>query len=190
MGRTRMAPHCTLSQVGWKPPPAGWRKLNVDGAANGSQCIAGAGGVLRDADSSWIGGFVSSLGLCSATMSELWSIYHGLKLAWKLGCRTLIVESDSQLTIQLVNNRMDPLHPYAAPLAAIRLKNAQDWIVNLVHVYREGNRVADWLSKHSLVYPYGMHELETPPNELLSLLQDDLRGTTFARSIVSPTTHP
>ncbi|CAL1377728.1 unnamed protein product [Linum trigynum] len=109
---------------------------------------------------------------------------YGLKLAWRHNCRTLIVETDSQLAIQLVKDRSDPLHPYVALLMAIRRLIAQDWIVNLFHVYREGNRVTDWLSKHSLVYPYGTHELETPPYELLQLLQDDAEGVTFARLII------
>ncbi|CAL1409622.1 unnamed protein product [Linum trigynum] len=106
------------------------------------------------------------------------------------GYRALIIETDSQLATQLVKNRMDPLHPYAALLTAIRRKISQDWVVSLVHVYREGNRVADWLSKHSLVYPFGMHELDSPPPELLPLLQDDQRGSTTLRNIVVNSTAP
>ncbi|CAL1403276.1 unnamed protein product [Linum trigynum] len=161
-------------QIGRKEPPAGWWKLNVDGAANQIQGIAGTGGVLRDDNSSWVGGFVTNLGSCHATMAEIWAIYHELWLAWNNGCRTLIVETDSQVAIQLVNHRTDSLHLYDALLTAIRRKISQDWVVNLIHTYREGNRVADWLSKHSLVYLYGMYELETPPEELQPLLHDDL----------------
>ncbi|CAL1395909.1 unnamed protein product [Linum trigynum] len=184
VGRARLARDRALTEVGWKAPPTGWVKINVDGAAKGEQSLAGAGGVIRDVSSSWVRGFVSRLGSCSAALAELWAIYHGLKLGWNLGYRAIIIETDSQLAIQLVKNRKDPLHPYAALLTAIRRKISQDWVVNLVHVYREGNRVADWLSKHSLVYPYGMHELDSPPQELLPLLQDDQRGITSLRNIV------
>ncbi|CAL1361155.1 unnamed protein product [Linum trigynum] len=186
MARGVSTPSRTMTEIGWKPPPTGWVKINVYGAASGSQGPAEAGGTVRDASSAWLGGFVSSLGTCSAALAELWAIYHGLKLGWNLGHRTLIIESDSQVAIQLVNNRLDPLHPYASILSAIRRKIAQDWVVSLVHTYREGNRVADWLSKHSLVYPYGMYVLDSPPPELLPLLQDDSNGVTLPRSIVNP----
>ncbi|CAL1382868.1 unnamed protein product [Linum trigynum] len=100
-GRKKLAPQRTLSQIGWKPPPPGWLKLNVDGASNNPKGIAGEGGLLRDTSSSWVGGFVVSLGTCSAAMSELWALYHGVNLAWKLGCRTHIVENDSQVASSL-----------------------------------------------------------------------------------------
>ncbi|CAL1360291.1 unnamed protein product [Linum trigynum] len=64
----RVAPTTrTLAAFGWKSSPSGWAKLNVDGAA---------GGVLRDADKNWMGGFISCLESCSAMMAELWVIYH------------------------------------------------------------------------------------------------------------------
>ncbi|CAL1380493.1 unnamed protein product [Linum trigynum] len=185
-GRGNLAPNRVLTDIGWQPPPAGWTKVNVDGAAGGSQGLAGAGGVIRDSNSCWQGGFVSNLGSCSATLAELWAIYHGLRLVWNKGYKTIIIESDSQLAIQLVKNRSDPLHPYAALLSTIRRKISLDWVVNLVHTYRKGNRVADWLSKYSLVYPYDMYELEKPPQEALHILQDDQRGITFPRNIVIP----
>ncbi|CAL1360456.1 unnamed protein product [Linum trigynum] len=78
VGRTNPLPMRINAEIGWKAPPSGWRKLNVDGAANQNLGIAGAGGVLGDDSSTWIGGFVSSLGSCTATMAELWAIYHGL----------------------------------------------------------------------------------------------------------------
>ncbi|CAL1395497.1 unnamed protein product [Linum trigynum] len=111
-------------------------------------------------------------------------------MAWKQGCRVIQVESDSKLALELVNKRTDPVHPYATLLAAIRRFLAQDWVVRLSHTYREGNRVADWLSKHSLVYPYGMYELSNPPNELTRLLNDDVRGITFTRNVVVSTPSP
>ncbi|CAL1410790.1 unnamed protein product [Linum trigynum] len=137
--------------------------MNVDGAASSSDKRVGAGGVLRGSNGVWRGGFVSNVGYCSAILAELWGIFHGLSLAWNLGSRTLLLETDSRLAIELIEKRVDPLHPLATILTAIRRRLAQDWMVRLVHTYREGNRVADWLSKHSLVYPYGKYELTTPP---------------------------
>ncbi|CAL1353594.1 unnamed protein product [Linum trigynum] len=189
LGRPQGPTARTRVEIGWLPPPPGWIKMNVDGASNGEQGRAGAGGVLRDANKLWIGGFVSSLGSCAAGMAEVWAIYHGLKMAWAGGHRVIILESDSQTAIHLMNNRSDPLHPYATLLSAIRRMMSQDWVVKLVHTYREGNRVADWLSKYSLVYPYGLYELEAPPQGVIPLLDEDTKGTTTARDII-PTSSP
>ncbi|CAL1359363.1 unnamed protein product [Linum trigynum] len=190
LGRRPVSLQRTPTEIGWSPPPAGWDKMNVDGAANGRQGPAGAGGILRNSEGRWIGGFVCSLGSCSAILAELWGIYHGLGVAWQQGSRALILETDSQMALQLIDKRTDPLHPHSTLLGAIRRRIARDWVVKLAHTYREGNRAADWLSKHSLVYPYGKLELTTPPQGIQHIIRDDCRGTTFTRSIVTaPHTH-
>ncbi|CAL1352197.1 unnamed protein product [Linum trigynum] len=91
------------------------------------------------------------------------------------------------MAIQLIEKQNDPVHPHATLLAAIRRKVARDWVVRIVHTYREGNRVADWLSKHSLVYPYGKNELDLPPQGLRQILGDDARGQSFPREVVDST---
>ncbi|CAI0402618.1 unnamed protein product [Linum tenue] len=44
--RRNQPPQRILAQIGWKPPPEGWMKLNVDGASSGNPGPAGAGGTL------------------------------------------------------------------------------------------------------------------------------------------------
>ncbi|CAL1372532.1 unnamed protein product [Linum trigynum] len=174
-----------VANVGWEPPSEGWVMLNVDGASNGNPGMAGAGGVVRDTLGNWAGGFVANIGSATACLAELWAIYYGLEITWRLGYRVVRVASDSQLAVQLIKNRQDPIHPYATLLGLIRRKLSQDWLVSLSHTYREGNRVADWLSKHSLVYPYGLHELTSPPSGVVPLLRDDMLGVTFERHVVA-----
>ncbi|CAL1373591.1 unnamed protein product [Linum trigynum] len=71
--------------IAWKPPTAGWLKMNTDGAAQGCPGIITAGGVLRDTYGDWKGGFCSKIGSGTALLAELWGIYHGLDYAWKQG---------------------------------------------------------------------------------------------------------
>ncbi|CAL1380726.1 unnamed protein product [Linum trigynum] len=170
--------------IGWNAPSAGWRKMNTDGASQGSSGLATAGGVLRDSDGDWLGGFCCKIGTGSAILAELWGIHQGLIMAWKQGTQFLILETDSKLAIDLIRNREDPAHPHSTILAAIRRLLSQNWVVQLVHTYREGNRVADWLSKHSLVYPFGTCELTSPPRELERLLREDIIGVSFSRRVI------
>ncbi|CAL1375172.1 unnamed protein product [Linum trigynum] len=174
-----------LANISWVAPHRGWMKLNVDGASAGNPGQAGAGGLIRDEHGRWQAGFVAMIGEATAALAELWALFHGLNLAWKFRCTNLLIETDSQLVIQWLKSRSDPLHPYASLLASIRRRMAQDWLVNITHTYREGNRAADWLSKHSLVYPYGVHEFVNPPTGIGSILQEDMRGLSFERRVIA-----
>ncbi|CAL1391272.1 unnamed protein product [Linum trigynum] len=107
-----------MVDISWTPPSRGWVKLNLDGASNGNPGLAGAGGVLRDEAGQWISGFVAKIGEASAVLAELWAFYYGLELAWKAGCRTVMIESDSQLAIHLIHDRQDAVHPGAEPRIA------------------------------------------------------------------------
>ncbi|CAL1373626.1 unnamed protein product [Linum trigynum] len=187
-GKPRMIYEERTESIRWlpppPPPPRGWMKLNVDGASAGNPGCAGAGGLIRDDQGRWIAGFVAKIGEASTVLAELWAIRHGLDMAWRHRCTSLIVESDSQMAIQLIKDRQNPIHPYAGILLSIRRRFAQDWLVNIVHTYREGNRAADWLSKHSLVYPYSVRELVDPPRDLYRVLQEDNQGISFERRVV------
>ena len=56
---------------------------------------AGGGGVLRDHNRNWMWGFAVKLGRCSVIEAEIWSIIHGLRLAWEKGLRQLVLEMNS-----------------------------------------------------------------------------------------------
>lgn len=47
----------------WKPPQTGFLKLNVDGASKGNPGEAGARGVFRRNDGSWVVSFARRIGL-------------------------------------------------------------------------------------------------------------------------------
>ena len=64
--------------VGWKKPPKGRSKLNMDGGVHECSGIAGARGVLRNEEGLLIHGFSINLGCCSVQEAELWAVLHGL----------------------------------------------------------------------------------------------------------------
>ncbi|CAL1382762.1 unnamed protein product [Linum trigynum] len=156
--------------IAWIPPTGGWVKLNIVGTSNENPSLASAGDVLRDGAGHLLSGFVAKIGQASAALAELWEFYHGLDLAWKSRYRQLVLDSDSQLSIQWINDIHDSVHPYATLLSSIHRIISRYGLVRIVHVYWEENRVVDWFSKHSLVYPYGMHELVHPPLGIISVL--------------------
>jgi len=69
----------------------------------------------------WIQGFSGSCGRASNLLVELSAIWKGLQLAWDLGYRFIIIESDSQTALDLIANTDDnDFHPHANLLSLIR----------------------------------------------------------------------
>lgn len=71
--------------LSWKPPEPGWVKVNTDGASRGNPGLATSGGVIRNEEGDWCGGFAVNIGVCSAPLAEIWGVYYGLSTAWNQG---------------------------------------------------------------------------------------------------------
>jgi len=91
-----------IIHIGWKKPPEGWIKLNIDGAFKGSNEASGCGGLFRNLDGRWIKGYIKKIGSCDALHAEMWGVYLGLEMAWRDHIPQLIVESDSKLLIDMI----------------------------------------------------------------------------------------
>ncbi|KAE8729300.1 hypothetical protein F3Y22_tig00003721pilonHSYRG00093 [Hibiscus syriacus] len=98
------APRPTPQAIQWEKPPPGWICVNTDGAISSTTHFSFAGGVLRDSEGVWILGFQQGLGFYSPLDSELWGIYTSLHLAWNLGFREVLVQSDCLEVIKLVED--------------------------------------------------------------------------------------
>lgn len=59
----------------------------------------------------------------------------------------------------------------------------RNWIVRISHVYREANRLADGLTNYAFSLPLGLHFLETIPPSVVTIVEDDIRGTVFPRHV-------
>ncbi|XBI13774.1 hypothetical protein VPH35_140465 [Triticum aestivum] len=85
----------------------------------------------------------------SAETSEIVAIRNGLYLAAKLGCNSVIVESDSLNAIEAYNQD-DYLGPDEAVVAEGKTIGEDLAKFDVAHCFREANGVADSIAKHSL----------------------------------------
>ena len=121
-------------QVRWNPPPEDFIKINVDGSSFGNPGNAGFGGLLRNNRGNWIHGFSGSCGRATNLLAELSAIWKGLQLAWDLGYRSIIMESDSQAALDLiVDTKQKDFHPHATLLSLIRKLTSLPWVVSFSH---------------------------------------------------------
>lgn len=165
----------------WYPSKKDVTVLNVDGSSLGNPGRSGFGGLLRRSDGTWIVGFAGSLGFSEILQAELMAILKGLSLAWDLGIRRLVCCSDSKMAIDIIEKACNLFHVYAVLIQNIKDLLMKDWLVTLIHTWREGNAAADFLAKLGAQGDSSWSIFEAPVSGLESTLASDASGTVYLR---------
>jgi ribonuclease HI len=169
--------------IAWQCPEDGWLSLNTDGASRG-EVIAGCGGLLRNSNGQWLGGFSKNLGRCNAYLAELWGVYEGLCLARSFGAAKLQVQVDSSVVAHTLNSSNGGSIIGWRLIKEIRRLLALDWEVKVCHSYREANVCADALANMGCEHGPGLRLYDHCPSRLRSLVLADAMGIATPRSIV------
>lgn len=61
--------------------------------------------VLRNSMGTWISNFAINVGVCSSLRKELRAMIYELEIVWSLYIRRLILKSDSEVTIKLIQKK-------------------------------------------------------------------------------------
>ncbi|KAF5195554.1 hypothetical protein FRX31_014857 [Thalictrum thalictroides] len=148
LGLTTKYPILKLpSIVYWTRPPDLYVALNVDGSAQTGQ--ASGGGILRNNKAQHITNFFTFYGTGSNNMAETRALLDGLTLCLELGLDKIQIQTDSKLVVQWFCNKASIPWSLRKWWKEIREKAAMMNVL-ILHVYREGNYVADYLSKWSM----------------------------------------
>ncbi|XP_035545068.1 uncharacterized protein LOC118348173 [Juglans regia] len=134
----------------WNPPSAGSLKLNVDAATFPGWDKAGVGAVLRDEKGRILMAFSRAEILLKGSESlELLAIFRGMQQCVTMGVSHLVVESDSLLSIDALND--DSMTNSLLGVIYYEIKKLASCFVLCLfsHVYREGNRVAHKLARNA-----------------------------------------
>lgn len=132
--------------VTWKKPANGYVKLNTHEAVCQSTNRAATGGPIRDEQGNWLLGFLFNFGLCIVIATELWGNLKGLNMCWEKGWRWVELESDSLVSINMIKKSSITSSCYSNLIHAIKDILKREWIVEVNHIFKEGNQAADWLS--------------------------------------------
>ncbi|CAN1247379.1 Putative ribonuclease H protein At1g65750 [Linum perenne] len=124
------------------------------------------GGVLRDDGSNFVKAFCANVENCSITRAELGNIVEGLKLAWSLGIRKVIVQSDSKVAISILQSVDRLTHKHTAIMADFQALRARDWEVSIPRIDREANRGDDYLANLGHSFCIGLHLFSFPDSSL------------------------
>ncbi|CAN1768424.1 Putative ribonuclease H protein At1g65750 [Linum perenne] len=135
-------------------------------------------------DGECLNAFSMNLGRCSVTRAELRGAIHGLELVWSMGFRSVELQLDSKAAIDLLLATGEPRHQHAGEVLSFRELRERHWSVNIRHVYREGNKVADFLASRGHDLPFGSHTFPLSDFNLVYLLRYDCLGISEPRHVV------
>ncbi|XP_058092498.1 uncharacterized protein LOC131238937 [Magnolia sinica] len=134
------------SLIRWERPSTGWVKINVDGSARGNSGRLGGGGICRGEMGNFLFAFSGGYGVGTNTIAELRVVHDGLALGIQRGYSQIILESDSNLVVELLNGVATPGWKWRRWLHRIYQLQGNGRI-RFVHVLREGNSPADFLAR-------------------------------------------
>lgn len=86
----------TQALTSWRPPPAGWIKIKVDGSLGAATNMGGVGAVFCNEVRSYAGGFVRQILYASnTTIVELLLVRDGICWAMQRNVPRIVLKSDS-----------------------------------------------------------------------------------------------
>ncbi|CAN1769908.1 Putative ribonuclease H protein At1g65750, partial [Linum perenne] len=102
----------------------------------------------------------------------------GLQLAWDWGYRKVQLQLDSRCAVSLLQSNGLEDHAHTSTIHSARYLIRRDWEVQIIHVHREGNHVADLLASRGHSLSVGFHCIKLS-NPILSywLLYDQFGGS-------------
>lgn len=112
------------------------------------------------------------------------ALHRGLHIARNLQIRKLMIQMDNLACVQIFQGNEEVSGVCAHLIQQCRtLLASPDWKTFISHVYREGNRAADWLANHGVSQSCSLHLYNNPPPLLSRILVEDIQGVAFPRLI-------
>lgn len=98
-------------------------------------------------------------------------------LAKQLGLTQVIVELDASVVVHFLKTGLGVTHQCSSlVLDCIALVQEEGWVKEVRHIFREGNRCADFLANFAQNCSRGLTILQSPPADLGPLLALDKIG--------------
>lgn len=100
-------------------------------------------------------------------------------VSWLLGKKVLgglELEVDSKMVVEFLTTGIGDAHSLSFLVRLCHGFLIRDWLVHIVHVYKEANRLADGLANLAFSLPLGFHSFDVAPMDVVTLLREDVDG--------------
>ncbi|CAN1138684.1 Putative ribonuclease H protein At1g65750 [Linum perenne] len=146
----------TQVEVPWRPVPDDWMTMNSDGSVRRESDIVTGGGLVRNSLGICSLAFTINIGKCSITRAEIKAAITSFELTWEVSHRRVQLQVDS-VTAYLILIQTGVTHQHAREVLQFRDLLTRDWLVEIKHVYRKGNKAADHLASLGHGRSHGLH---------------------------------
>lgn len=167
--------------IAWSLLEAGWFKINVDGSFLGNPGRTSAGSLTRNLDGKWVLRLSSYVGWSTNILGELSAIKHGLSLAWNHGYHNIVLQSDSQEALHLLQQSNLENHHYYAIIVDIKQLLSCFTERRLCHSLCVANFWTDHLAKMGAKQQRSLVVWNDPPLGVSNLRLADHVGVTYVR---------
>ncbi|CAN1165600.1 Putative ribonuclease H protein At1g65750 [Linum perenne] len=107
-----------------------------------------------------------------------------MERAWDAGIRELEVQTDSMCAIKLLADAGNREHQHAAIVRKFKHLTERNWRVNIKHIYREANHLADCLANKGHALELGTHSVNRSEANVLYWSSYDVVGSAEPRRVV------
>ncbi|CAG7894074.1 unnamed protein product, partial [Brassica rapa] len=136
------------TQGGWRKPPQGWIKCNVDGSYSAQQQTSKAGWVIRDSNGTYKGaGQANGNHVNNAFESEIQALIIAMQNCWSKRYMKVQFESDCSKMIKILNNEVLHFAEYNW-IRKVNWWKQKFEDISFMWIGRDGNQVADGLAKN------------------------------------------
>lgn len=132
------------TRVLWQMPPAGWIKCNTDGACRCSDGSASYTFLIRDGVGDLLYAQAHEIQDATNNIAEVKAILEALKYIVHSQLTPCLVETDSLLMERILDEVWEPPCNIVVQVVEIK-KLIACCVVEILHVLREGNKLADHL---------------------------------------------
>ena len=162
----------------WIKPDLQFHKVNFDAAVFRETHLAGIDVVVRDRRGKFVGA-VSSPMLLTHSVAEIEALacWKAIEFATKIGLQRVIVERDSAMVINALNQNNAGLSSYSVVIEDICSLALVFESCVFAHTSQVCNSVADAIAKKTKAFRSAQVWLNDPPDDIVSLLLFDVHLT-------------
>ena len=120
---------------------------------------------MRNHLGKWIKGFSANFGIYTSVKTELLALLKGLQVGKAESIAQLIIQMDSQIVVDKINEPIGKRHAYGNIIKQCQLLMLDpDWTVQLTLCFRVSNKAADFLTNEGLKQTMPMLFHTNPPS--------------------------
>ncbi|RYR53249.1 hypothetical protein Ahy_A06g028266 [Arachis hypogaea] len=168
-------PPSSQSPSGWRTPPPGRYKINVDAASNNG-VKGGVGVVIRDSNGVVVAAAMLEVApALSVREAEAFSFYQGVNIVAQTCFLEIEIEGDNIEVVNALNSNSSFGGPFGTIISNCKALLCCFRFYKMSHIKRNGNSVVHSLAKLALTKPNLMW-LEETPTKICNLVHLDILG--------------